>query len=89
MTGAAQRYNELRMELTLLRALSSEPLPQDDEARYATDLQRCWEAMTEEEQEQVEASLADDFVPSAEEDLAQEDEVVPEGGKVLPRKVAA
>lgn len=89
MTGAAQRYDELRVELTILRASASEPLPQDVEADFAADLQRCWDAMTDEEQERMEASLAEDFVPSAEEDLAQEDEVVPDGGKFLPRKVAA
>lgn len=88
MTGAAQRYDEIRVELMLLRAMSG-PLSQDVEADFAADLQRCWEAMTDEEQEQLKKSLADEVVPVADESLDQEDKVVPEGGRSLPRKAAA
>lgn len=88
MTGAAQRYDELRIELELLRALQPEGLAQSIEADFAAELQRCWEAMTDQEQDEVEASLGGD-APQAPEQLDQEDDRVAAGERSLPRKAVA
>lgn len=89
MLGAAQRYEELRFELLLRRTLARGKLPQAVEADFAAELQRCWEAMTDEEQEHVENALTSASIPSTAADLAQQDEHVPDGSSSLPRSPVA
>lgn len=48
-----------------------------------------YEAMTEEEQDRVEKQLASAALPCGNDDLQQEDDIVPAGGNRLPRKAAA
>jgi hypothetical protein len=91
MTDAARRYQELLLELLLERALAvlaGGELAQNHEARFVADLDRCWQAMTDEEQEQAERRLAERSVPSAPAELAQEDLAVGVGSRDGPRKAA-
>jgi hypothetical protein len=46
MIGARERYIELVTELLLQRALANDELPDEDEARYVDELDRCWWAMS-------------------------------------------
>lgn len=86
MTGAGQRYDELRVELMLQRAEAGGELPQEAEARFAAELDRCWEAMTDAEQEHVENSLrAPASSPQAPEELGEVDQIVSNGGHEPPR----
>jgi hypothetical protein len=57
MTGSAQRYRDLYVDLTRRRALSNEALSPAQEAQSAADLDLCWNAMTDEEQAATEQWL--------------------------------
>jgi hypothetical protein len=88
MIGAAQRYRELVLDLMLRRALSDGELSPEQEARSAADLDHCWHAMTEDEQDAMEQWLAAPVPPAAPESLSSEDRVVERGAHILPRKAA-
>jgi hypothetical protein len=85
MTGAARRYDELRIELLLARADAGGSLPQKDEAKFAADLDRCWRVMTDLEQEAVENSLGQQQAPRAPEALRVVDRPVLNGERQPPR----
>lgn len=87
MIGTAQRYRELVLDLMLRRALSNGALSPEQEARSTADLDHCWNAMTDEEQDAMEQWLAT-APPTAPESLFAEDQVVARGAHVLPRKAA-
>jgi hypothetical protein len=53
--GARERY----IELLLQRALAGDEIPDEDEAGYVEELDRCWWAMTKSEQDEVERAIAD------------------------------
>ena len=88
MIGTAQRYRELVLDLMLRRALSNGELSPEQEARSSADLDHCWHAMTDEEQDAVEQWLAAAAPPTAPESLFSEDRVVERGAHTLPRKAA-
>lgn len=88
MIGAAQRYRELFLDLMLQRALSTGELPPTQEARSAAELDHCWNAMTDEEQDAMEQWLATTAPPAAPESLFSEDQTVERGARILPRKAA-
>jgi hypothetical protein len=88
MIGAAQRYRELIFDLVLRRELAGGALAPAEEARLVSELDRCWNAMTDEEQEDMERELAEQAPPSAPETLAAEDRAVERGAHLPPRKAA-
>lgn len=88
MIGASQRYRELFLDLVLQRALSGGELSPAQEARCAAELDHCWNAMTDLEQEAMEQWLAAAEPPSAPESLLSEDQTVERGAHIIPRKAA-
>jgi hypothetical protein len=86
--GAAQRYSELLVDLLLQRENAGGALPQQEEARFAADLDLCWHAMTEEEQRDIETALTTRTVPAAPASLDIEDCAVERGATVTPRRAA-
>jgi hypothetical protein len=88
MIGAAQRYRELLFDLVLQRALAGGSLTPADEARLVAELDRCWNTMTDDEQDEMERSLAEQAAPSAPASLAEEDRAVERGSHLPPRKAA-
>ena len=87
MIGAKQRYLELMTHLLLRRELAPGALPPEEEARFAAGLDTCWQALTDEEQEDLERHLAQ-ALPEAPEHLHEVDQRVSEGEQVAPRKAA-
>lgn len=59
MSDVAQRYRELLDDLILVRRLADGDLPQEIEARFVNALYRCWQQMSDEEQEREEKRLAE------------------------------
>ena len=88
MIGAAQRYRELVFDLVLRRELTGGSLAPAEEARLAGELDRCWNAMSDDEQEEFERFLREQGPPAAPESLSTEDTAVERGARVLPRKAA-
>ena len=89
MIGAKERYIELVTELLLQRALADDELPDEDEARYVDELDRCWWAMSRSEQDEVERVIADQPPLAAPIELGEADTEVRSGAKELPRKKLA
>ena len=88
MNGAAQRYQEILEDLLLDRELASGALPQEIEARFAGELDRCWQAMTDEEQDEAERRFAEEFVPPVSQEPQAKDVVVQRGDRSAPRRAA-
>lgn len=86
MIGAKDRYIELVTELLLRRALADDKLPEEDEARYVDELDRCWWAMSRSEQDEVERVIADQPSLEAPISLGESDTDVHRGAKEPPRK---
>jgi hypothetical protein len=86
MIGAAHRYIELSIELLLKRALADDNLPEDAEAEYADELDRCWWVMTKAEQDEIEHAIATQPSPEAPTELGESDIIVTRGSKEPPRK---
>ena len=86
MIGAADRYIELVIELLLKRALADDALPEDEEAAYVDELDRCWWAMSKAEQDAVERMIASQSSPEAPAELGESDTTVTRGSKDPPRK---
>ena len=86
MIGARERYIELLTELLLQRALAGDELPEEEEARYVDELDRCWWAMSKSEQDEVERAIADQPSLGAPVDLGESDTEVRRGAKEPPRK---
>ncbi len=82
MIGAKARYHQLRIELLFERAEGS--LDQDVEANYASELDRIWNLLTDDERTEIEAELAAP-PPHAPTDLDSYDIDVCEGESKLPR----
>lgn len=57
MVGAADRYTKLAIELLFKRGLANDNLPEEVEAAYADELDRCWWAMTKAAQDDVERAV--------------------------------
>lgn len=55
--NAKEHYLELVAELLLQRARVNAALPDEDEARYADELDRCWWVMSRSEQNEVEGAI--------------------------------
>ena len=87
MIGAADLYLGLTMQLLLERTLAGGTLPDEKEAVYVDELDRCWWSMTETEQNDVEAVLAQ--VIDAPTELKATDTEVTPGTREPPRKKAA
>jgi hypothetical protein len=85
MIGAARTYSELIVELFLARLGAGGALSQAEEARFAGALDRCWHAMSEAEQDEIESELASKNVPQVSEEPNQEDREVVTGSTGLPR----
>lgn len=88
MIGAAQRYRELLEDLLLERELRDGNLPPTEEARFAGELDRCWNAMTEQEQEDAERRFVEHIIPVSTLELSEEDIHVTQGARIPPRKAA-
>ena len=86
MRGAAARYRELLIDLLLERRLNGGSLSDVDEAQRAAQLDRCWQFMAENEQEDAEAWWASS--PVGPTQLASLDVKVSRGDQLLPRKAA-
>lgn len=89
MIGARERYIELVTELLLQRALADDELPDEDEARYVDELDRCWWAMSRSEQDEVEHAIANPPPLAAPVELGESDTEVRRGAKEPPRKKLA
>ena len=85
MNGAARTYRELIVELFLARQWAGGALSQVEEARFAGALDRCWNAISESEQDEIESELASNSVPQVSEEPNQEDREVVTGSTGLPR----
>ena len=88
MIGAARRYRELMTTLLMDRELAGGTLREEEESRHVEALDRCWWAMSQEEQEEAERWLANDRSIEAPADLLVEDVAVERGKRSLPRKAA-
>jgi hypothetical protein len=88
MIGVAKRYRELLTALLIERELVGGTLPDDVESLRVEALDRCWWAMTRDEQDDVEKELADEKTIDAPADLQTEDTCVEEGQRALPRRAA-
>ena len=86
MIGASRRYSELLVQLLLFRETAGGVLPPEDEARLAAELDRCWQEMSEEEQQAADV-VRGAFVPRP-RILSQEDLVVKNGDRKGPRRAA-
>lgn len=58
MLGPAQHYRELVLDLSLRRTLSDGELSPVQEALDSAELDHCWHAMTDDEQDVMEQWLA-------------------------------
>lgn len=63
MIGPTQQYWRLLEELGFERRLSGGTLSQEAEARFAGELDRCWQGMTEDERGEAERRFAEQFGP--------------------------
>lgn len=88
MMGAKVRYMELRWDLLLERAVAGGSLLMMREAEYAAELDRCWNEMTSEEQDEVEAAIAVETEPSAPMELSFVDASIDIGMAEQPRRAA-
>ncbi len=88
MIGAARRYRELLTALLLDRELAGGTLPEDVESQHVEALDRCWWAMTNAEQQEVERAIAAEGPVEAPNDLRAEDVRVEKGNHHLPRRAA-
>jgi hypothetical protein len=89
MIGAAKRYEELLTTLLVDRELAGGTLPEEVESHHVEELDRCWWAMTREEQQAVELRLTEEQRSvTAPETLGVEDVHVAQGEHVLPRRAA-
>lgn len=88
MIGAATRYRELLTTLLMERELAGGSLAEEQESRYVEELDRCWWAMTDVEQGDVERAIASDATIEAPLDLSAEDVLVVQGEHRLPRRAA-
>jgi hypothetical protein len=86
MIGAADRYMQLLEELFLKRALTGDSLSEDDEAAFADELDRCWWAMTKEEQDGIEHMVSNQASLDAPAQLGESDTLVTRGSKEPPRR---
>ena len=86
MRGAASRYRELLLELLVDRRLAGGALAESAEAERAAQLDRCWQFMSEREQDEADAWWAASPVGPAR--LAAFDVTVGRGDHLLPRKAA-
>ena len=89
MIGAARRFSELMSDLLLRREIAGAPLSQEEESDAAAELERCWWAMTQEEQADSERVFSAQHVPGAPAELDQLDEAIKAGSRSFPRKTAA
>jgi hypothetical protein len=85
MIGAAQKYRELVLELLFEREAAPDGLSQETEAQYAGALDRCWRAMSEEEQDAVEGEFASKVPPTVSQEPRWRDREVNKGATELPR----
>jgi hypothetical protein len=85
--GAARRYREMLTSLLMEREIAGGSLPEEDESRYVEELDRCWWAMSDADQQEVERAIAGDPV-AAPAQLDLEDVRVERGQRDPPRKAA-
>jgi hypothetical protein len=85
MIGAAHRYLELVMELLIERARAGGNLQEDEEVAYVDELERCWWAMTNAEQDEAERILSQSSIEAPLE-LGEKDTTVTPGIKEPPRR---
>lgn len=88
MIGAKSRYMELRWDLLFERAWAGGSLAMQREAEYAEELDRCWNEMTLNEQEEVETAIATESAPDAPAELSFIDAPLDIGGSDQPRRAA-
>jgi hypothetical protein len=86
MIGAARRFSELMTDLLLRREIFGGPLPQDAESDTASELERCWLEMTNEEQNEAKIIFSTERCPDAPTQLDLIDTVVEIGECIPPRK---
>ena len=84
MIGVLQKYRELETSLWLARAEAKYNLSQQDELKFVKALDRCWDAMTDEEQATIEAER-NAPPPGVLEEPNMVDREVVLGSKVMPR----
>ena len=88
MIGAARRYRELLTALLIERDLAGGSLPEEIESRHVEELDRCWWAMTNTEQDEAEKAITDEQPIEAPPDLNALDVRLQQGEHELPRKAA-
>lgn len=85
MIGAMQSYRELMTSLFFARLEAGGTLSQEDEARFAGALDRCWNAMSEEEQDAIEKEIATGTTPTVNQEPDEDDREVGAGSTLIPR----
>ena len=88
MSDAAAKYRELLTALLLEREFAGGSLQEEAESRFVEELDRCWWALTDVEQREVERAISGDAPPEAPADLKTEDVAVAQGEHRLPRQDA-
>lgn len=85
MIGAMRSYRELMTSLFFARFEAGGTLTQEDEARFAGALDRCWNAMAEQEQDAIEEEIATGASPTVSQEPDEDDREVAAGSTVIPR----
>lgn len=88
MIGAAERYLELLVDIAVRRARAGGVLEPQEESELVEALDRCWRAMTDDEQDVAERAYAERRRVVAPASLGFEDQAVGPGRCVGPRRVA-
>jgi hypothetical protein len=81
-------YRSLMNELLILRETEGGELPEELESSYVERLDFLWWKLSEAEQDEYEAELADADAPDGPETLNLVDCEVDQGSTTTPRKVA-
>jgi hypothetical protein len=88
MIGAAQRYQELLVDLMLQRRLAGGALDPSVESELVEALDRCWRAMSDTEQDEAEQLFEARSHVLAPDDLGLADQPVIAGAGTAPRRAA-
>jgi hypothetical protein len=89
MIGAAARFRELMTDLLLQRALAGGLLHEMRESEYAAELERCWWAMSTDEQEDAEAHFNDNPPATSSSEKLLHDRIAKIGSHDPPRQSEA
>lgn len=88
MTSSLDRYRSLLTELLFEREAAGGELSEEDESHYVERLDTVWHGLTPEEQDTIDAELAEPELAAVSEELSLVDCLVVEGSSEMPRRAA-